>query len=450
MSTPIYDFLKAYQRSGVSRLHMPGHKGVPRLGPEGLDITEIRGADELYEASGIIAESEANATRLFGTGCTLYSTEGSSHAIRSMILLAAQKYAGHGRTILAARNAHKAFLYALALADCDARWVYPAGDAENSAAACGMTPEALETALREADREGNPPFAAYVTSPDYLGRRADIAGLSAVCRAHGLPLLVDGAHGAYLHFLPERQHPMDLGAAMCCDSAHKTLPVLTGGAYLHLAQGVASIPEAKAAMEMTGTTSPSYLIMASLDLANGLLMGDYPARFAELADRLDAWKAARRAEGIPLLQGERLKVAADAGAMGFTGGELGDVLRACGGEPEFCDVRYLVCMLTPENTPEDLDRLAEALRRAAGEKRPARPGMSLHLRPLERRMSIREAVLAPHEILPLDRAEGRICGAPTVSCPPAIPLAVSGEILDRRVLDLMAAYGITEVSTVRE
>lgn len=80
------------------------------------------------------------------------------------------------------------------------------------------------------------PAAVYITSPDYLGNLADIGGMSDVCRKYGVLLIVDNAHGAYLHFLPKPEHPLDLGAEMCCDSAHKTLPVLTGGAYLHISQ----------------------------------------------------------------------------------------------------------------------------------------------------------------------------------------------------------------------
>ena len=118
MTTPIVDFVQNYAKSGTSRLHMPGHKGQALLGFEGLDITEIRGADELYEADGIIAQSEANATRLFGTAHTYYSTEGSSQCIRAMLCLAMQAApAGQRPVLLAARNAHKALLYAAALLD---------------------------------------------------------------------------------------------------------------------------------------------------------------------------------------------------------------------------------------------------------------------------------------------------------------------------------------------
>ena len=110
MDTPILDFLKGYQIEGMSRLHMPGHKGAGPLGCEEWDITEVKGADSLYEAEGIIARSEANAARLFGSGPTLYSTEGSSQCIRAMLTLALQnRPAGSGPVVLAGRNAHRSF-----------------------------------------------------------------------------------------------------------------------------------------------------------------------------------------------------------------------------------------------------------------------------------------------------------------------------------------------------
>ena len=450
MRTPVADFLKAYAASGTARLHMPGHKGHAYLGPEALDITEIRGADELYAPDGILADSERNAAALFGTGATLYSTEGSSHAIRSMLLLAMQRYGGEGGSILAARNVHKSFIYGLAICGCDAEWIYPAREAENSIAACQVTPEAFREALARCAGKGRMPFAAYVTSPDYLGQTADIGRLSAIAREYGVPLLVDNAHGAYLHFLPDPAHPMDLGASMCSDSAHKTLPVLTGGAYLHLAKGAVSRASAKAAMEMTGTTSPSYLIMASLDLCNRELADAYPKRLASLVRELDARKAALRAEGIPVLPSEPLKIVTDAAAMGFTGMELGDLLRKHGAEPEFCDVHYLVTMPSPDTDSDSLERLCSALRAARRERRRPRKAGPLHLMPLPRDLPIREAVLLPHEEIPLERAEGRICGAPTVSCPPAIPMAVSGERLTGEALALMKAYGVRQVSVVAE
>ena len=144
MTTPIVDFVRQYARSGTSRLHMPGHKGQPFLGCEAWDITEIKGADELYEAEGIIARSEANATALFGTACTYYSTEGSSQCIRAMLALALQGAPKTGKrpVLLAARNAHKALLYAAALLDFDIQWLWPAPEASGALCSCPVTPEA--------------------------------------------------------------------------------------------------------------------------------------------------------------------------------------------------------------------------------------------------------------------------------------------------------------------
>ena len=130
MKTPICDFVENYARKGKLRLHMPGHKGIPFLGVEDRDITEVEGADVLYSPDGIIAESEKYAAELFGSGKTVYSTEGSSLSIRAMIYLITLQAKKEGKKplILAARNAHKTFLSAVALTDCAVEWIYPTED----------------------------------------------------------------------------------------------------------------------------------------------------------------------------------------------------------------------------------------------------------------------------------------------------------------------------------
>ena len=227
MDSPIADFVKSYAASGTARFHMPGHKGTGPLGCEALDITEIAGADSLYEAEGIIAQSEENARRLFGTGRTLYSTEGSSQCIRAMLHLILQnRKPGTSPVILAARNVHKAFIYAAALLDFQPRWLWPEGDS-GSLLGCPISAEGVARAM---DALPELPTAVYITSPDYLGNMAEIEAIAKVVHERGSIMAVDNAHGAYLHFLESPLHPMDLGADICCDSAHKTLPVLTGGA----------------------------------------------------------------------------------------------------------------------------------------------------------------------------------------------------------------------------
>ncbi len=229
MNTPIVDFVREYAQSGTARLHMPGHKGVSFLGCEPFDITEIAGADDLFHAEGVIRESEQNAAALFSAGATFYSTEGATLPIKAMLALAVQNAPKNGARprMLAARNAHKSFLYGCALLDIDVDWLYGEG---GHLCECSVSAKTLEQALRAAEA---PYCAVFVTSPDYLGNMLDIAALAAVCRAHNVPLLVDNAHGAYLAFSRPVCHPITLGATMCADSAHKTLPALTGTAYLH-------------------------------------------------------------------------------------------------------------------------------------------------------------------------------------------------------------------------
>ena len=280
IKTPVYDFVTEYLTKDMSRLHMPGHKGQNILGCETRDITEIKGADYLLEPEGIIKKSEAIAAQLFGTACTLYSTEGSTLAMKAMLRLAmmcSDSYRSNRKfRILAARNVHESFVHACALLDFDAEWLY--GEEMYSVCQCRITPEGLRTAL-----EGmtDKPDAVFVTSPDYLGIMTDIRGLAEICHSQGILLLVDNAHGAYLHFLPESLHPIDLGADMCCDSAHKTLPVLTGGAYLHISNRMTELYgdlylRAKKAMSLFSSTSPSYLILQSFDLCNAYLAEDFP------------------------------------------------------------------------------------------------------------------------------------------------------------------------------
>ena len=201
MNTPVVDFVRRYAQQRTTRMHMPGHKGRGPLGCEELDITEIAGADELYEAEGIIAQSEANATQLFGTARTYYSTEGSSQCIRAMLRLALQmRPAKAGRPVLlATRNAHKALLYAAALLDFDIQCSGPRRMPP------GRSAPALWSRRCSLLRWTScPPRAAHPsasTSPAGLsGFVQDVAGLSAVCHAHGLPLLVDNAHGAISTF----------------------------------------------------------------------------------------------------------------------------------------------------------------------------------------------------------------------------------------------------------
>ncbi|MBQ8341885.1 MAG: amino acid decarboxylase [Clostridia bacterium] len=439
MKTPIFDFVKGYAASGVSRFHMPGHKGVPRLGCEPLDITEVAGADVLYAPEGIIAESEQNATALFGTAHTYYSAEGSSLAIKAMLALALP-HNGCRKTVLAARNAHKAFLYAAALLDFDVEWIYPPDGSRFCS--CPVTAEQLEMRLAAGDL----PHAVYVTSPDYPGQTADVAALAKVCDSYDIPLLVDNAHGAYLKFLPEDTHPITLGAAMCCDSAHKTLPVLTGGAYLHVAPKVAHLCEAaREKLALFASTSPSYLILQSLDLCNAYLADGYREKLAICIQKIEALKQKCAQTGLKIAQSEPLKLVLEE----IDGEAACAVLRTALIEPEFVDSETVVLMITPENTAADLMRLECALPALATCKKGTDAAVLPSLPHPAMRMTVREALLAAHEVIPVEDAVGRVCSAPAVSCPPAIPIAVCGEEITPQTVSVFRHFGITEVPVVK-
>ncbi|MFI3168962.1 MAG: amino acid decarboxylase [Faecalibacterium sp.] len=512
MQTPIFDFVQQYQQSGNVRFHMPGHKGRSVLGCEGLDITEIAGADNLQhpEAGGIITQSEQNATELFGTAHTYYSAGGSSACISAMLYLAklCAPAPRKGR-ILAGRNAHKVFIQSCALLDMQPTWLYPSSEQAQGLCACPISPTALAQQLAAQQAVDMLPMAVYITSPDYLGNLADIAGLSAVCAQYALPLLVDNAHGAYLKFLQPSQHPIDQGAAMCADSAHKTLPVLTGGAYLHIANGVKnSLPQAdsaaidegmqslycahaKAALSLFSSTSPSYLILQSLDVCNAYLAGEYPAELADCVQRVAMLKDTLRSHGDVVCDSEPLKIVMDcriaekrvafapqraadeleeqasdikiankhaAAIVDVVNGEaLAEYLRGQGIEVEFADPDFLVCMCTPQNTAQDFARLAAALCAReipqCLEKGQIPFAATIGEDKTNARTTtctLREAMFSTGEEILVENAVGRTCRMANVACPPAIPIVVSGEVITKQDVNLFRYYGIETVNVIKE
>ena len=422
-------------------MHMPGHKGAGILGFEGMDLTEISGADELFAAEGIIKESEQNASTLFGCP-TYYSTQGSTLCIQTMCTILCQDAKSKGKKpkILAGRNAHRSFIHAAALLDFDIEWLYGNSDYLS----CKINAKDLEKKIIE-----NNPTAVYLTNPDYLGNLLDIKALAFVCKKHNVLLAIDNAHGAYLRFLEDSLHPIDLGADLCCDSAHKTLPVLTGGAYLHLSDSLNQVwkNDVKHFMEFFSSTSPSYLIMASLDAANDVLDHTFRNSLSECIKSVDLLKNTLVQHGYTILSGEPMKITIATKEFGYTGNEIADFLMNCDIYPEFYDTDYIVLMPSPYNTKDDFERLEKCL--CGIERKSILVNKPPKLEQAKKAMNVRQALFAPSMTLDVSKSLGQVCSSVTVSCPPAILPVIPGEVISACAIEVMKYYGIESVRVVK-
>lgn len=421
---------------------MPGHKGSGILGFEGMDLTEIYGADELFAAEGIIKESEQNASNLFGCP-TYYSTQGSTLCIQTMCTILCQDAKSKGKKpkILAGRNAHRSFIHAAALLDFEIEWLYGNSDYLS----CKIHAEDLEKAIIE-----SLPTAVYLTNPDYLGNLLDIKSLASVCKKHNVLLAIDNAHGAYLRFLKDSLYPIDLGADLCCDSAHKTLPVLTGGAYLHLSDSLNQVwkNDVKHFMEYFSSTSPSYLIMASLDAANEVLDTTFKNSLFECIQRVDGLKNTLVQHGYTILSGEPMKITISTKEFGYTGNEIANLLMECDIYPEFYDSDYIVLMPSPYNTKDDLKRLETCL--CGIEGKPILVNKPPKLEQSKKAMNVRQALFSSSITLDVSKSLGQVCSSVTVSCPPAILPVIPGEVISESSIEVMKYYGIETIRVVKE
>lgn len=500
METPIFDFVKRYADSNPVRAHMPGHKGRGIIlkekaaefsGIYKYDITEVDGADYLSAPCGIIAESERNAGQLFGCD-TFYSTEGSSLCIRAMLYLVKKsaEQAGRKPHILAGRNAHASFVNACAILDIDVDWIMPLET--ESYESCSVEKEYIEGYIAEILQEtlnnkknDNPgsiasrsvPDALYVTSPDYLGNMLNIEELAEVCHEHGMLLLVDNAHGAYLKFLKKSAFPIDLGADICCSSAHKTLPVLTGGAYLHISKSTDSFfaENARQALSIFASSSPSYLILQSLDLCNEFLANKALKEklYRETAKRVNRLKKHLGEIGYSLEGTEPLKITIDLMYLGIDGNTVSEMLKDDNIIAEYHDETHIVMMFSPANTDDDflkvetdLTKIREATNGAftmdshkktesaiaksdfpymvSRLHNPDKANTKRMPQPI-RSMTFKDAMMARAEYVDIKDSLGRIMAQPVLSCPPCVPLYVYGEVIGEDILNYYSGK-ITVVS----
>lgn len=431
---PLVRALRQHVEAARAPFHTPGHKGHAVLFNGAAwplyDLTELPDTASLFDGGDALEASERAAEKAFGSAMTVYSAGGCTLCIQTMLALHA------GGKLLMGRNAHRSAVNAAALQGVDVAFIWPDARGE-------ITPAALERAI-----EKEHPAAVYLTSPDYYGNLTDITGAAAVCHRYGLPLLVDNAHGSHLGAVG--LHPLSLGADMTADSCHKTLPVLTGGAMLHSAKPI-SRRLVKDTMALFGSTSPSFLTLASLDAAQAWWAEQGVAAYQKTAQKVALLRQTARDAGIDAFA-DRLRdptrLTLDAFGQGLSGMALAEQLRERGIEPEMADNRYVVLIVTPFNTDEELDCLERALRE------PFRPVSTAPCfdpfaeEAPEAVLSAAQAIRLPCREVATADAAGHIAARAVCPCPPGIAAAVPGERISPSLARRLADSGITRLTVV--
>ena len=445
-NTPLKRALDEYIRQDYARLHMPGHKGAS-ISPFGelmaYDVTEVEGTDSLFEDDGPLKELEEIFTRLYDTKETVMSAGGSTLCIQAMLRMVAKK---DGR-ILAGRNIHAAAVNAMALLGLEPVWVYPNRKQEERLIG-EISPDEIRSVLEKEKQEGtlDSLCAVYVTSPDYFGVMSDIRSIAQIAHEYGLPLLVDNAHGAHLHFLKEEYHPMQLGADLCCDSLHKTMPALTGAALLHTSDAK-YCPQMKGAMTVFCSTSPNYLIMLSMDSTAAFLMQDGAERIQQTVTRCEELRQKAREKGFVLPQHcDPMRLTLPLAGTGWDAQNFRKLLRKHKIMEEYLSDSGCVLLFSPFNREEDFKRTEALLDEVLIQKQPF---TAFPIVPSGKVMSLREAFLSPKESVPVEKAEGRIAAQVKITCPPGIPLVMPGERLHKEIIKILKNSGIFVIDVVK-
>lgn len=445
-NTPLKRALDEYIRQDYARLHMPGHKGAS-ISPFGelmaYDVTEVEGTDSLFEDDGPLKELEEIFTRLYDTKGTVMSAGGSTLCIQAMLRMVAKK---EGR-ILAGRNIHAAAVNAMALLGLEPVWVYPNRKQEERLIG-EISPDEIRSVLEKEKQEGtlDSLCAVYVTSPDYFGVMSDIRSIAQIAHEYGLPLLVDNAHGAHLHFLKEEYHPMQLGADLCCDSLHKTMPALTGAALLHTSDAK-YCPQMKGAMTVFGSTSPNYLIMLSMDSTAAFLMQDGAERIQQTVTRCEELRQKAREKGFVLPQHcDPMRLTLPLAGIGWDAQNFRKLLRKHKIMEEYLSDSGCVLLFSPFNREEDFKRTGALLDEVLIQNQPF---TAFPIVPSEKVMSLREAFLSPKESVLVEKAEGRIAAQVKITCPPGIPLVMPGERLHKEIIKILKNSGIFVIDVVK-
>ena len=446
---PLVNAMLRYKYENVYPLHTPGHKGgrgMERLlrqelgGGAAMDVSLMSELDDIHEPVSYIKEAQALAAQTYGSDTCFWAVNGTSQAIHAMLMTALKP----GEKLLLPRNAHRSVAGGLILGGIEAVYLQPEFNA-----AFGLqmqvTPEAVERTLIK-DKEIK---AVLLTTPNYYGVAARTAEIAAVCHACGAVLLVDEAHGPHLGFsdlLPPSA--LQSGADACAQSTHKILGAMTQCSMLHVQGERLDLQLAADVMSVLTTTSPNYLLMASLDAARaqvqayGRQMAEDAVAAAQKLRRLCAAHAGLRVLEEADCGGLRLdstKVTVNFTDWGYTGVEVGDALRQAGVAVELVDAQNVLFLVTYADTTADYDealrRIDDVLHALERQKRKPLRGTAAQAVPITTAAkNLREVFYSAKQAVPLAQAAGRICGEQVSFYPPGIPALLAGEIVTPEII----------------
>lgn len=445
--TPLLTQLLHHSRKQPLQFHIPGHKCGKGMDAEfraimgdaalSLDLINIMPLDDLHSPHGVIKEAEHLAAQAFGADHTFFSVNGTSGAIMAMIMAVCQP----GDTLIVPRNAHKSIMSALILGGLVPRFVPPEIDADYGVAH-GITLAAVESALQSTPKAR----ALLAVCPTYFGACADIAGMAALAHRHGIPLLVDEAHGAHLYFNRHLPIPaMNAGADAAATSMHKLGGSLTQSSLLNLQGALVAPQRVRTLLSLLTSTSTSYLLLASLDAARRY-MALHGAALLDQALALAHWARGEinRIPGLSCWGGEIVdkhasltgwdptKLCINVQRLGISGLAVEKLLRTDYGiEVELSDPGNLLCLITIGDTRDTVEQLVRALRSIAA-RYPAGQSAIAPVPDIDGHclaLAPRDAFFARSTSVPIDQAAGLVAAEFVHVYPPGIPLLVPGEII---------------------
>ena len=446
----VTQFLLSHAGKKPVSFHMPGHKGSAIYRENGYgdfldhfvdcDITEIPGADNLYQAEDIIAETMAAYRKLYGVKESYLLINGSSAGLVASILTCVPR----GGKLIMARNCHKSIFNGLLMAGAEPVYLHPEMIDDY-----GISGE-ISLASVKAAIEANPDASAVILpSPNYYGVCSDIQAISEVVHEAGMVLIVDQAHGAHLHFFGEYLNETskaadDLGADIVIQSTHKTLASFTQSAIVNLCTDRVDKYLFEDKLQLIESTSPSYLLMASLDINGDLLEHQGNRLIGEWRENLKwFYEAAKEIDGLRVMHHPMLddtKINLDMSAYGIDGLELEERLNEKAIFPELVTGNIVMCMTGIGNKRCDYERLLEALKEIAAERNLC--SVEKETVPATQAVTMKRlqqtSIPTAKESVPMEEAAGRVCAASIIPYPPGIPIICPGEIIDQEVLDYCA------------